>query len=281
MSKRDLPAAVVSTRPGIKSDIADVALKRWNPDIRAAEGAADQATISILEPIGEDIWGDGVSARRIAAALRYIGERDVVVTINSPGGNFFEGLAIYNLLVEHPGAVSIKIVGLAASAASVIAMAGDDIQIARSAFLMIHNTWVAAAGDRHALRGVADWLEPFDQAAVDVYHARSGVDTKTIAAMLDKETWIAGTDAVDQGFADRLLGDADVANAAGTSLYQTAQAAQQKLDIYLARGGATRSERRKLCAAMKGGKPDAAPTGMPRAAATELARKALETLNTL
>ncbi|MGV6840573.1 MAG: head maturation protease, ClpP-related [Planktomarina sp.] len=279
MSKRGFPKVVTATRPGVRSDISASVLARWNPDVRAADDNKDDATISILGVIGEDWYGDGVSSKRIAAALRNIGERDVTVFINSPGGDFFEGLAIYNLLNEHPGEVTIKILGLAASAASVIAMAGDNVLIARAGFLMIHNTWVCACGDRHALREVSDWLEPFDNVAVDVYHARSGVSAKTLSAMLDKETWIAGKDAVDQGFADALLGDDVVLGAAQNANNITPSAAKDKVDVYLARQGLTKSERRKLYAAMKGGTPRAAPTSTSRAALTELAQIALKKIN--
>jgi len=281
MSKRDLPAAKVSTRPGVKSDISDKVLQRWNPDVRAAADENDDATISMLEPIGEDWYGNGVTAKRIAGALRNIGDRDVTVTLNSPGGDFFEGLAIYNLLIDHPGAVHIKIVGLAASAASIIAMAGDTVQIARAAFLMIHNTWVFAAGDRNALREVADWLEPFDRAAADVYHARTGIETKEIGAMLDRETWIGGSEAVEQGFADGLMGDDDlVADPQNASLISP-QSAQKKLDIMLAKQGVPRTERRALVAAVKGGKPGAASSGMPGAAVADLAQTVLDKINSL
>ncbi|RYD30290.1 MAG: Clp protease ClpP, partial [Sphingomonadales bacterium] len=175
MTIRDLPAAKVSARPGLRSELAPTALDRWNADVRAAAKDDAENTISVLDPIGADWFGEGVTAKRVAAALRSIGNKDVVVTINSPGGDYFEGLAIYNLLREHPAKVTARIVGIAASAASVIAMAADEVQIARAGFLMIHNTWVVAAGDRHAMRDVADWLEPFDLAAVDIYAARSGI----------------------------------------------------------------------------------------------------------
>jgi ATP-dependent Clp protease protease subunit len=108
-------------------------------------------------------------------------------------------------LREHPAAVTVKVLGIAASAASVIAMAGDEIQIARAGFMMIHNTWIMAMGDRHALREAADWLEPFDQVAVDIYAARTGLEPKALGKMLDQETWIGGTKAVEQGFADGFL----------------------------------------------------------------------------
>lgn len=290
MSKRNLPGATVTTRPGLKSDIAQKALSRWNPDVMAAADAGDMATISILEPIGEDWFGDGVTAKRIAGALRNIGDRDVTVTINSPGGDFFEGLAIYNMLVEHKGAVTVKVVGLAASAASVIAMAGDHIQIARAAFLMIHNTWVLAAGDRHAFRDVADWLEPFDAAAVDVYHARTGIAAPELAAMLDRETWISGKDAVERGFADGLLSDDAIEGGAQAAAELSPMAAQKKLDLYLAKQGMSRGDRRELVAALKRGTQDAAPStgtpgaagsGTPRAALADQLQTALDKLNTI
>ena len=281
MSKRNLPVATLPTHPGMKFDFSQLAMKRWNPDIQAASDDKDDASISVLDPIGEDWFGNGVTAKRIAGALRNIGERDVVVNINSPGGDFFEGLAIYNLLAEHPGAVTVKVLGLAASAASIIAMAGDNVLIGRAGFLMIHNTWVLAAGDRHALRDVADWLEPFDAAAVDVYNARSGIDAETLGEMLDKESWIAGKDAVEQGFADGLLGDDDVSTGASNATGYRPSGARKKLDTYLARQGVTRSERRELYAALKGGMSGAAPSGMPRAAVTDLAQTALEKLKTL
>lgn len=265
---------------GVKSDFSLKALKQWNPDIRASS-SDDDATISILDTIGLDWWGDGVTAERIASALRNIGSRDVVVNINSPGGDFFEGLAIYNLLAEHArdkGNVTVKILGLAASAASVIAMGGSNVLIAKSAFFMIHNTWVMAAGDRHAFREVADWLEPFDYAAAELYHDRSGMDLKEIQQMLDKETWIPGSKSVEQGFADGLLGAEEVTSGASNSVDLTPQAAQRKIDIALARSDFTKSQRRELYAAAKRGMSRAAPSGTSSAAVTEVAQNALDKL---
>lgn len=280
MSTRDLPMATVTTKPGVKSDISPQALQRWNPDIKASSGDND-ATVSILEPIGADWYGNGVTAKRISAALRNIGDRDVVVTINSPGGDFFEGLAIYNLLAEHKGNVTVKVLGIAASAASVIAMAADNLLMARAGFLMIHNTWVLAAGDRNAFREVADWLEPFDAAAVDIYQARSGIAEAELAAMLDKETWISGKSSVEQGFADGLLGEGEIETTVPTNAHDAAVSAQKKMDIHLARQGVSRSERRSMYAAMKGGMSGAAPTGTPRAAVVDVAQTALQKLSNL
>lgn len=282
MDKDKLPKVAMPAKPGVTGGVAQDAAARWNPDLRPAAAAGEDAaqSISILDPIGADMFGEGVTAKRIGAALRAIGGADVVVNINSPGGDFFEGLAIYNALREYPGQVTVRILGLAASAASIIAMAADEIQIGRAAFLMIHNTWVVAAGDRQAFRDVADWLEPFDRAAAEIYAARTDKDVAAIAAMLDRETWISGQAAVDQGFADTLLAsdavDQDGAKAlAGAQL--SAQAAAKKLDLMLA-GKATRSERRALVAALKGGTQDAAQPGTRHAAIDSLASAATAAL---
>lgn len=264
MTVRTLPAATVSMRPGLHSKVSPKALDTWNPDIRHAAEA--EQSISILDVIGADFWGEGVTVKRIAAALRSIGDKDVVVNINSPGGDYFEGLAIYNALREHKGKVTVKILGIAASAASVIAMAGDEIKIARAGFLMIHNTWVNAAGDRHAFREIADWLEPFDSAAVDIYVARSGMDAGEVAKMLDRETWIGGKEAVDKGLADDLLSSDEVESKAKNALDAPAIVAAHKVDELLASMNVPRSERRELIQALKGGKPGAAPSGKSGAA---------------
>jgi ATP-dependent protease ClpP protease subunit len=279
MSKRKLPAADVATRPGVRTEIRPNVLDRWNPGVQQA-ASDDAATISILDVIGADFMGDGVTAKRIGAALRNIGERDVTVAINSPGGDFFEGLAIYNQLREHPANVTVNVLGLAASAASVIAMAGDNILIGRAGFLMIHNTWVMAMGDRYALRDVSDWLEPFDQAAADIYAARTGMDKAQITKMLDRETWIGGKEAVDQGFADDFLPSEQIAQGERDP-QNKAEVAQHKLDVLLAQAGVSRSERRRLVQSVKGGTQNAAPTGMHDAAVESQVEDLLRNLKSI
>lgn len=255
MTKTSMPGVLANRLPGVRSDITVKALEAWNPDVRAVTSAQNEdnvASISILDTIGKDWYGDGVTAKRISAALRSIGDKDVDVYINSPGGDLFEGLAIYSLLREHPGKVTVKILGLAASAASVIALAADEVRIMRSGFFMIHNAWVCACGDRNAFREVADWLEPFDDSLVSIYAARTGISDDDLRAMLDKETWIGGAAAVEQGFADDLLAsdqaEADTKNSSDIS----PTAARKKADILMARGNAPRSLRRELLASLKG-----------------------------
>ncbi|MBT9373376.1 head maturation protease, ClpP-related [Rhizobium sp. CSW-27] len=283
MTLRILPSAAVGIRPGLHSKVTARAFENWNPDIRQAAGTAEtvENTISVLDVIGNDAWGEGVTAKRVAAALRSIGDQDVVVNINSPGGNYFEGLAIYNTLREHKAKVTVKILGVAASAASVIAMAADEVQIARAGFLMIHNAWVVAEGDRHQLREVADFLEPFDAAAVDIYVARSGMDAKDVAKMLDRETWIGGAEAVEKGLADSLLSSDEIAASPQNSAAAKTRVAAHRVDDLLAQLNVPRSERRDLIAALKGGMPGAASTGMHDAAVlTEVNDLLKSTLNT-
>ena len=143
--------------------------------------------------------------------------------------DMFEGLAIYNILREYKGKVTVKILGIAASAASVIAMAGDEIRMGLGAFLMIHNCWVGVAGNRIGLREMADTLEPFDKAMANIYAARTGDDVAAMQTLMDAESWISGGDAVDQGFADSLLDSAELKE--GTKASTPQQIAARRLDV--------------------------------------------------
>lgn len=246
----------------VRFDLSPKALQRWNPGVQAAAEADND--IGIFDVIGEDMWGEGVSSKRIAAALRGIGaENPVTVNINSPGGDLFEGLTIYNLLKEHKGTVTVKVMGLAASAASIIAMAGDNVQISRAGFFMIHNAWTLAIGNRHDLRDIADFLEPLDRSMADVYSARTGDDIEALQALMDQETWIGGSDAVTQNFADALLDsdqiDADASAAGG-------KVAAKKLDIALAKAGLSRADRRQLLNEFKSTTRNAGDAGTHNAA---------------
>jgi len=265
MTIKSLPAAPEG-RPFAreKPDLPAAAMERWNGGIRAARDGDN--SISIFDVIGADYWGDGVTASRIAGALRSLNGADVTVNINSPGGDMFEGLAIYNLLREYEGRVTVKVLGLAASAASVIAMAGDEVQIGRGAFLMIHNCWVYAMGNRHDLAQIAADMAPFDNAMSDIYQARSGLDATTVNRMMDGETYIGGSEAVEKGFADSLLSADEIADDD-----ESPAAALRKLDALLAKANTPRSERRKLLKALSGSTPGAAvtPDGTPSAATIE------------
>jgi len=248
MSKRNLlPVANFNAKE--KGGVSPLAFDRWNPAIKASD--ENDNTIGIYDPIGYDYWDDsGVTAKRISAALRSLDGADVVVNINSPGGDVFEGLAIYNLLREYKGHVTVRVLGVAASAASFIAMAADEIQIARAGFFMIHNAWTGLRGNRNDLRETADFLEQIDDTIADIYHVRSGLSMDELKADMDKERWINGRDAIDSGFADAFLPSDVVVE--DTKNFTKEKVAAHKADILLAKAGMSRSSRRELIQDLKG-----------------------------
>lgn len=260
MTIRALPGVPMG-RPQIdvRSHLSPMALARWDSGIRAAEEQdADERTIGIYDVIGEDYWtGGGFTVKRMAAALRSMGAGPVTVAINSPGGDMFEGIAMYSMLRDHKGEVTIKVMGLAASAASIIAMSGDDVRIARPAFLMIHNCWLLAVGNRHDLRDVADQIEPFDAAMADVYAARTGETQEAMGKLMDRETWIGGSAAVAQGFADDLLDSEEVVKGEG----KTQAAAVRRLESALRASGMSKTEAMRLISEFKAGAGDPAGGG--------------------
>lgn len=232
---------------------------KWSDDaagIRALERGDN--VITMFDIVGEDFWsGGGVTAKKVAAQLRAIGG-PVEVQINSPGGDMFEGIAIYNVLREHPHAVTIKVMGMAASAASIIAMAGDTVEIGAASFLMIHNCWVLAMGNRHDMRETADFLEPFDAAMVDVYAARSGQKAEDIAKWMDAETFMSGSQAIERGFADALL-SADTLTTDEKAKASDRQINELRaMELQLVSAGLTRTQARDRISKIKG-TPGAAP----------------------
>lgn len=258
MSIKTLPGAPEG-RPcaGVSSQLQARALDRWHSGVQAAT-KDDDRTISVYDVIGQDYWtGEGVTAKRIAGALRALGKGPVTVNVNSPGGDMFEGLAIYNLLREHDGEVTVKVLGLAASAASVIAMAGDTVQIARAGFLMIHNAWVMAVGNRNDLVEVAQALKPFDDAMAGIYAARTGKDTKAMAKLMDAETWIGGEAAIEDGFADALLPSDQVEKGAG----KANASAVRRIESALRASGLPKSEAMRLISEIKSSAGDPAGGG--------------------
>jgi ATP-dependent protease ClpP protease subunit len=164
---------------------------------RILSKSADRAEVVIYGDIGPVFWGDEVSASDFAATLKEVGAvKALDVRINSYGGDVFDGLAIYRQLVEHPASVTIHVDGIAASAASVVAMAGDVIRIGESARMMIHDAWTIAAGDAAAMRSIADRLDETSQAIAEIYSARSGRTPTEMRDAMRAETWYTGKEAV-------------------------------------------------------------------------------------
>lgn len=197
-----------------------------------------------------DIYSDigfwGVTAAGFKAALKDMGAVDrLVVNINSPGGDVFDGIAIYNELVGHSADVTVRVTGLAASAASVIAMAGDRIEMGANAFLMIHNAWTVAMGDHRDMRQTADVLEKINSKLVQTYAKRSGQDENEIRDMMDEETWLDSGDAIELGLADASFDDSetDASASIDVSRFQNVPAAlAQRMSRAVAKPATTTPE---------------------------------------
>jgi ATP-dependent Clp endopeptidase proteolytic subunit ClpP len=211
-----------------------------------AEASSDDATITIFDVIGEDFWtGGGVTEKRIAGALRQIGERDITVQINSPGGDMFAGMAIYNLLRKHKGKVTVEVMGWAASAASIIAMAGDEIRMGLGTFMMVHNAWGMVVGNRHDMREAAELFDGFDAALADVYEARTGMKRADIERLMDAETFMGPSEAVKNGFADVVDDGIDIP--AGDARNQNrGLMARRQTEAALAKAGFSRDVRSEM-----------------------------------
>lgn len=218
---------------------------RWQPDVKAVNANDDDTTINIYDVIGYDYWtGEGMTSKIVNSVLRKNKGKAITVNINSPGGDFFEGVAIYNLLKEHDGDVNVRIIGIAASAASVIAMAGDTIKIAESGFLMIHNAWSICLGNANEMRDSADVLDQFDESMRGVYSKQTGISTDEIKSMMDGETWISGADCLEKGFATALLDSDNIdVDESPKSKYNSSL---KEVEDALAKAGKTRSERRGI-----------------------------------
>lgn len=256
--RSDLPAAQAFARPqSYASELDAKVVQGWNYALRPA-AAVTGTVIDIFDVIGEDPWsGDGVTAKFISQALK--GAGDVTVNINSPGGDFFEGLAIYNLLRGHGGTVTVNILGMAASAASLIAMAGNQVFIADAAYIMIHNVWGLVAGNQFDLQTVIDQFKAFDQTIVAIYAKNTGLSNDQIAEMMKATTWLSGPDAINQGFADDLLPPDTAVEDTAVKERLRALNAVRVLDTTLAtHTSMSRTERRDLISSVRHGTHDAA-----------------------
>jgi ATP-dependent Clp protease, protease subunit len=178
-------------------------------EIRAQGKSAE---ILIYEDIGGDPFFGGLSAKQFAEDLKALGKLETInLRINSSGGSVFEGLAIYNSIRRHSARVEVDIDGLAASIASVIAMAGDTVRIAENGFLMIHRAWGMVMGHADDMESMAGSLRKVDSAILDVYDARASASRDELQTMIDAETWFTASEALAAGLVDEVVGEVRVA----------------------------------------------------------------------
>ena len=162
---------------------------------------AETATLSIYDEIG--FWG--VQAKDFTSQLRDVKAKTINVEINSPGGDVFAGIAIYNALRASGKEIVVKVMGVAASAASLIAMAGDKIVMPKNSFLMVHNPWSFAMGNADELRKSADTLDKIGSSLLQTYTSRTGLPEEEVAAMLATDTWLTADEALEKGFATEVV----------------------------------------------------------------------------
>lgn len=185
----------MATKPSVQSQPAHA--------FRVRGEASDLLEIDVYDDIGESWFGEGVTAKSIRATLRENkGAKTIKLRVNSRGGDVFDGLAIYSLLLDHPARVEADVDALAASMASVILMAADEVRLAPSAMIMIHNPIAMVYGEASDMRETAAVLDKMRDQLVNAYVAKTGLDAAKIVEMMDAETWLSADEAVEHGFAN-------------------------------------------------------------------------------
>jgi ATP-dependent Clp protease, protease subunit len=167
--------------------------------------AVKDEEIQLYDEIG--FWG--VTAKAFTKELSAMKGKNITLAINSPGGDVFDGIAMYNALKAHDGQVNVRIDGLAASAASIVAMAGDTIEMADNAFLMIHNAWSVAIGNKHDMRSMGDVLDKVDAALNETYRKKTQKPKDEIESLMDDETWLDAKESLELGFIDGIVSNED------------------------------------------------------------------------
>ena len=182
------------------------------------KNSADDKSVEIS--IYDAIGSYSVSAKSFIAELKRAGSKDVTLRIHSPGGSILEGNAIYNALKRHPGAVDVVIDGMAASMASVIAMAGDTIEIAENGLVMIHNPSAFGGGEAKDMRKMADVMDKMKSNIITAYAGKTGLSREKLGQMMDDETWMTAEEALENKFVDSIGEKSDAKNSFDLSAFK-------------------------------------------------------------
>ena len=172
-----------------------------------------QRTLFLNGTIAEESWFDDDVTPQLFRDELFSGEGDVVVWINSPGGDCVAAAQIYNMLMDYHGSVTVKIDGIAASAASVIAMAGTTVLMSPVSMMMIHNPMTLAIGDKTEMQKAIEMLDSVKESIINAYEIKSGLSRARISHLMDDETWMDARKAVELGFADDILSRPSLADA--------------------------------------------------------------------
>ena len=176
--------------------------KFWNWVRNSEDGSR---TLYLNGTIAEESWFDDDVTPAAFKAELLAGEGDITVWINSPGGDCVAASQIYSMLMDYKGAVTVKIDGIAASAASVIAMAGTTVLMAPTALMMVHNPLTVAIGDSEEMKKAIAMLDEVKESIINAYEIKTGLSRARLSHLMDAETWLSAHKAVELGFADDLL----------------------------------------------------------------------------
>lgn len=169
----------------------------------------DTRTLYLNGEISDETWyGDEVTPELFRSELQ-AGSGDITVWINSPGGDVFAAAQIYNMLMDYKGSVTVKVDALAASAASVIAMAGTTVQMSPVAMMMIHNPMTIAIGDSEEMKKAGMMLDEVKESIMNAYEIKTGLNRSKLSNLMNAESWFNARKAVELGFADEILTDTD------------------------------------------------------------------------
>lgn len=178
--------------------------------------------------IADETWfGDEVTPQVFKNDL-HAGSGDITLWINSPGGDVFAAAQIYNMLMDYKGDVHVVIDGLAASAASVIAMAGTTVSMSPVAMMMIHNPWTVAQGEAKDMQKVIEMLREIKESIINAYELRTGLSRTKLSHLMDSESWFNAKKAVELGFADKILFDKQEEHGMETESYSFSRTAAQQ-----------------------------------------------------
>lgn len=175
--------------------------KFWN----WVQNSDESRTLYLNGTIAEESWFDDDVTPAMFKAELLAGEGDITVWINSPGGDCVAASQIYSMLMDYKGAVTVKIDGIAASAASVIAMAGTRVLMAPTALMMVHNPLTVAVGDTEEMQKAIAMLDEVKESIINAYEIKTGLSRAKLSHLMDAETWLSAHKAVELGFADDLL----------------------------------------------------------------------------
>ena len=187
------------------------ARKFWTWRNQADGEAESERVLELYGTIAEESWFDDDVTPKMFKEELNAGEGDITVWINSPGGDCVAASQIYSMLMDYKGNVTIKVDGIAASAASVIAMAGTKVLMAPTALMMIHNPATMAFGDHEDMQKAIEMLDEVKESIINAYELKTGQSRAKLSHLMDAETWMNANKAIELGFADDILTDEKLA----------------------------------------------------------------------